>query len=91
MAFTADGKDAFFADAKTRDAVVRNFEIIGEAAKRISEATKKQAPDIRWRTVAGLRDILIHNYMGVDWDEIWNIITNHLPKLQSDINALLDK
>jgi len=91
LAFTADGKDAFFADAKTRDAVARNFEIIGEAAKRISETTKLQSPSIRWRIVAGLRDILIHNYMGIDWNEIWNIVTNHLPKLQADIKALLNK
>lgn len=91
FAFTADGKEVFFADAKTQDAVVRNFEIIGEAAKRISDSTKKLSPSIRCRTVSGLRDVLIHNYMGVDWDEIWNIITNHLPQLQSDIKMLTHK
>jgi uncharacterized protein with HEPN domain len=91
MEYTADGKDAFFADKRTRDAVIRNFEIIGEAAKRISETTKKQSPSIHWRTVAGLRDVLIHNYMGVDWNEIWNITTADLPKLRSAIRELLDK
>jgi uncharacterized protein with HEPN domain len=64
IAFTSEGKDTFFGDVRTRDAVIRNFEIIGEAAKRISDSTKKLSPSIRWRTVSGLRDVLIHNYMG---------------------------
>ena len=89
--YTKEGYEQFADDAKTQDAVIRNFEIIGEASKQISDATKSIKPDIPWRDVAGLRDVLIHDYMGVDINEVWNIILNHLPCLEKAVNDLLSK
>ncbi len=54
-----------------QDAIVRNLEIIGEATKRIGERTRSQNSDIPWRSIAGLRDVLIHDYMGVDLETVW--------------------
>jgi uncharacterized protein with HEPN domain len=62
--FTAEGQAAFFADERTQDAVIRNFEVIGEAVKRIPEVYKEKHPTIPWRALAGFRDVLIHQYVG---------------------------
>ena len=89
VAYTAEGRDAFMSDPKTQDAVVRNFEIIGEATKRLSDEAKGRRPQTPWRAVAGFRDILIHDYERVDYLEVWNIVANDLPQLQDAVNALL--
>lgn len=88
--YTSDGRESFMLDPMKKDAVVRNFEIIGEATKRLSENIKSQRPEIPWRDVAGFRDILIHVYEGVDYVEVWNIVENHLPSLREAVEALLD-
>ena len=74
-------KEKFFDDFKTQDAVVRNFEIIGEAAARLSESFKTNRVDIPWHQLKGYRNRLIHEYFGVDYSIVWDIIKNDLPKL----------
>jgi uncharacterized protein with HEPN domain len=64
LEYTAEGKDAFFADGRTQDAVIRNFEVIGEAAKRIPGDYRENHPLIPWRALSGFRDVLIHQYEG---------------------------
>ncbi|MFZ2445268.1 MAG: DUF86 domain-containing protein [Syntrophobacteraceae bacterium] len=90
VAYTRDGRDAFMADPKTQDAVVRNFEVIGEASKRLPTEFTTAYPQVPWRRMAGFRDILIHAYDRVDMDEIWNIIDQHLPQLLSAIEDIRD-
>ena len=87
--YTAEGKNAFINDLRTQDAVIRNFEVIGEAAKRIPEAYRKEHPTIPWRELSGFRDILIHQYEGVSINEIWQIIETHLEPLRLAITAIL--
>jgi len=69
--------------------LLRNFEIIGEAAKHLSESVKSRRPDIPWREIAGFRDVLIHNYMGINLRRVWNVIEKALPNLQLAIDELL--
>ncbi len=71
--------DQFIADKKTVDAVVRNFEIIGEASKLISENIKINNPLIEWRELTDFRNVLIHEYFGIDYEILWNAITTMLP------------
>lgn len=78
-------------DEKTYDAVVRNLEIIGEAAKNISDELRKQLPDIKWRKAAGLRDMLAHVYFGIDDDILWDVVQNKVPQLSKAVNAFLKK
>ncbi|MGB2865330.1 MAG: DUF86 domain-containing protein [Sedimentisphaerales bacterium] len=78
-------------DEKTYDAVIRNLEIIGEAAKHISADLRKRLPDIQWRKAAGLRDMLAHAYFGIDNDILWDVVQNKIPQLANAINAFLNK
>ena len=88
--YAAAGKGAFDADPMRQDAIIRNFEIIGEATKRLSEEVCLLRPDISWREVAGFRDVLIHGYLGVDLNQVWNIIQNDMPALKDAVTELLD-
>jgi uncharacterized protein with HEPN domain len=76
------GRDAFFNTDYWQDAIIRNFEIIGEAAKQLSAEFKQANSEIPWRNVAGFRDVLIHDYMGVDLNAVWQIIEKELPELK---------
>ncbi len=76
------GKEEFMSLSHWQDAIIRNLEIIGEATKRLSKPLKEQYPDIPWRSIAGLRDVLIHDYMGVDLESVWNVVENDLPPLK---------
>jgi uncharacterized protein with HEPN domain len=87
--YTATGRDAFLADAKTQDAVIRNFEIIGEAVKNLSENRKDAHPDVPWKRIAGMRDLLIHRYFGVKLESVWEVIESELPAFQVAITRML--
>jgi uncharacterized protein with HEPN domain len=87
--FTADGKGRFMLDRMVQDAVMRNFEIIGEAAKRLDDSYRTAHPEIPWRALAGLRDVLIHQYEGVEPERVWAIVEGELPNLREAITALL--
>ncbi len=87
--YSAEGKEAFLSSSMTQDAIMRNFEIIGEATKHLSPNLKQSHPEIQWREMAGFRDVLIHNYMGVDLIEVWNIIENELPQIKSSLKPIL--
>ena len=72
-----------------QDAVLRNLEIIGEAVKNVPADIREDYPAIEWRKIASLRDILIHDYFGVDLEIVWNLITNKLPQLKIVIEDIL--
>lgn len=87
--FTAGGKNRFLQDAMVQDAVLRNFEVIGEAAKRLDDAYRAAHPEVPWRALAGLRNVLIHQYEGVDLARVWAVVEHDLPGLKDAIAALL--
>ena len=83
--------DTFSRDSKTLDAVVRNLEIIGEAAKRIPDEIRSKYPGIEWKKITGLRDILIHEYFGINIEIIWDILQKKLPALEKEIKKILSE
>ena len=89
LRYTQSGKQSFFRDLMIQDASIRNFQVIGEATKSLSDQSKSRHPEIPWRRIAGFRDVLIHDYMGIEMNEVWNVIEQELPKLQSAVQALL--
>lgn len=83
-------EDDFYNDRKTKDAVVRNFEIIGEASKQVTPAYKANHPEVEWREVADLRNKIIHEYFGLDYVLLWEIIQLDLPSLKQKIQNLIN-
>ena len=83
------GKDRFMKESHWQDAIIRNLEIIGEASKRASDSIRSKTVDIPRKSIAGLRDVLIHDYMGVDLDTVWNVIESDLPPFKKKITDLL--
>jgi len=78
----------FVKDSKTQDAVVRNLEVIGEAAKHIPQSITKKFPGIPWAQVISMRNKMIHAYFGIDPDIVWQTIKEDLPQLQKQINKI---
>jgi uncharacterized protein with HEPN domain len=77
-------------DSKTKDAVERNFEIIGEAASRIPDDFKREHPQIEWRIIKDFRNFIIHEYFGIDNQIVWDTIQYRLPDLSAKISLLAD-
>lgn len=87
--YTKSGKEEFVIKKIIQDAVIRNLKIIDEATKKIPSEIKAKSPNVPWGEMAGLRDVLIHDYMGVDLSMVWNVIEKELPKLKEQIKSLI--
>jgi uncharacterized protein with HEPN domain len=87
--FTSEGEEAFRRDLKTQDAVIRNLQVIGEAAKKVSADTRAANPDLPWKSMTGMRDRIVHDYFGVSLDIVWDVVVNHLPAIRLQLQKLL--
>lgn len=83
--------DQFMADPRTQDAVVRNLEVIGEAAKGLSDEVRQQSPHIPWKSMAGMRDKMIHHYFGISYDIVWTVASQEIPALLPKIEVILGR
>ena len=82
--------EAFDADETLRRAFVRSLEIIGEAAKKVPADYRKAHPDVEWRAMTGMRDRLVHDYLGVDYEIVWDVVQNPIPGLRRQLVGMLD-
>jgi len=80
---------AFEGDPRTVDAVLHNLEIVGEAAKRIPLRLRQRAPQIEWRKISGMRDLIAHVYFQVDLDIVWDVIASKLGPLRAEVERIL--
>jgi uncharacterized protein with HEPN domain len=81
----------FDADENLRLALAHLVQTIGEAARRVSEATKEDHPEVPWRNIAGMRHRIVHDYMNVDEDILWTVATVHLPTLADQLSAMVPR
>ena len=88
--YTKGGKEEFMQTKMIQDAVIRNFEIIGEATKRLSPELRSQYSDVPWQQMAGLRDVLIHDYLKVNLNLVWQIIEQNLSDLKRQVTAIME-
>ncbi len=82
--------ESFRADEKTVDAVLRNLTVIGEAVKHLPDDLRNRYPEVEWRKIAGLRDIVVHEYFGIDEDILWDIIQNKIPELLGSVERIFE-
>lgn len=82
-------ENGFLQNSLIQDAVIRNFEIIGEATKQLDFDFRAKYPNIEWKKIAGMRDKLIHDYIGVDLWAVWGVVENILPELEQQINEII--
>lgn len=87
--YTRGGEHDFFEDTRTQDAVIRNLEIIGEAVKRIDSRLTQRHSDVQWKRIAGMRDRMIHDYLGVNLEIVWQTVINDIPSLDRRIEEIL--
>ena len=89
-AYNAGGREDFMRSSMAQDATVRNLEVVGEATKRLSPEIRSAHPEIPWRNMARMRDVLIHDYMGVDLEIVWEVVENRLRPLRDHLSTLLE-
>jgi uncharacterized protein with HEPN domain len=82
-------RDDFFHNSMVQDAVIRNFEIIGEAAKNVPKKIQAKYQQVEWREAAGFRDVLIHDYFGIDVESVWDTLTKNIPSLKMHLEEVL--
>jgi uncharacterized protein with HEPN domain len=88
---TAAGKDFFLTNRTYRDAVLRNLQILAESSKRIGDAYKAEHPEIPWRPVSRFRNVAVHDYLDIDYEEVWSIVADDLPSLKASIIRILEQ
>jgi uncharacterized protein with HEPN domain len=88
--YTAGGSQSFFSDRKTRKAVIRELQEIAESTQRLSPDLKQRQSSIPWRDIAGFRNVLVHDYLGLNLKRIWNIVERDVPDLERRIRGALD-
>ncbi|WP_414564982.1 MULTISPECIES: DUF86 domain-containing protein [unclassified Anabaena] len=86
--YTVDGKDIFFQDIKTQDAVLRNIQVMCESVQKLPNDWKNQYPEIEWNNIAGFRNRLTHEYLNVDLDIVWSVVEKYLPELERTIDTM---
>jgi uncharacterized protein with HEPN domain len=86
---SASGRDAVFASRTLQDAIVRNLQVLCESTQRIGELHKQRHPEINWQSIAGTRNVLVHDYFEVDFETVWLIVSRDLPPLEKAMRTLL--
>jgi uncharacterized protein with HEPN domain len=91
LSYAGEGEAAFRKDLRTQDAIIRNLQVMGEAAKKVSVRTREDHPGVPWKDITGMRDRVVHDYFGVSLDIVWDVVKNHLPPLRESLYKIVPK
>jgi len=86
--FSDEGREAFFRDRKTQSAVLRELQTLAESSQRLSNSLKNRHPEIPWSNISGFRNVLVHDYLGINLERVWEIMERDLPPLQAAIKVM---
>ena len=89
--YTREGKVTFLQDTMRQDAVLRNLQTLAESTKRLSAPLKDVHPDVAWERIAGFRNVLVHDYLGINTARVWGMIEQGLPQLKQQITSILNE
>ncbi len=87
--YTSSGRDIFFSDTLIQDGVIRNLQTLAESTQRLSDSLKSTHQEADWRNIAGFRNVVVHDYLGIDMEQIWDIVEQDLPKLRSAVDSMI--
>ena len=87
--YTAGGKDDYMNSTLIQDGVIRNLQTLAESSQRVSDPLKAAHADLPWRDISGFRNVLVHQYLGVDLDYVWRVVEDDLPPLKQQLHAML--
>jgi len=91
VTYTEGRRESFMNDSLVQDGVLRNLQTLAESTQRLSETLKSVHPEMDWRAISGFRNILAHDYLGVDLERVWGVVENRLPELKIAIETMLKK
>ncbi|MDD2709063.1 MAG: DUF86 domain-containing protein [Verrucomicrobiae bacterium] len=83
--FAQEGRENFMSDRKTQDAILRNLHTLTESTQHLAESMKNNHPEVNWREISGFRNVVVHDYLGIDLERTWNIIEKDIPQLKITI------
>ncbi|NQS97623.1 MAG: DUF86 domain-containing protein [candidate division Zixibacteria bacterium] len=89
--YVTEGRQSFMTSTIIQDAVIRNLQVLAESSQRISKKMRSKYSEVDWRGLAGFRNILTHNYLGIDFERCWKIIESDIPKLKVEIMKMLEE
>jgi uncharacterized protein with HEPN domain len=87
--YVCGGREAFMASTLIQDAVVRNLQTLAESSQRLSEGHKTKHPEVDWRGIGGFRNVLVHDYLGIDVERVWDVVEKDLPDLKAKVASIL--
>lgn len=88
LTYCQEGEASFRRSSLIQDAVIRNLQTMAESSQRLSDSAKTKAPSIPWRALSGFRNIIVHDYLGVDLDVVWQVVAHELPSLRQSLQAI---
>ena len=89
--YTAEGREAFFFDRKTQSATLRELQTLAESTQRLSNELKEAHPEVPWESISGFRNVLVHDYLGIRLERVWEIIERDLPVLRAALENIMRK